>query len=168
MSVAFTAVLEEFNSRLWKYHIKVPAPIAARFIEGKDRRVICRLNDALEFQCALMPKGEGVWFINLNKEIRTKLGLTTGKSVEVTLRKDTSEYGLPMPAELATLLELDDEGRRLFEALPPGRKRNLLYIVGKPKTEELRLQRAVVVVEHLKRLNGKIDFRVLNREIRGG
>ena len=64
----FTARLENFNTKLWTYHIKVPKPIAKHFLDMGDKRVICRLNDTMEFQCAIMPAGDGVSFININKK----------------------------------------------------------------------------------------------------
>jgi uncharacterized protein YdeI (YjbR/CyaY-like superfamily) len=71
-----------------------------------------------------------------------------------------------MPPELAELLAQDDEGDRLFHALTPGKIRTLLYMVGQPKNSELRLHRALVVVEHLKQHQGKIDYKQLNLSLR--
>src|SRR5690606_12695467 len=83
--------------------------------EGKSRRVVCTLNGAHTFQCALMPSG-GSFFIMVNKKIRTSLGIEAGHAVRVELMKDTSKYGLPMPEEFEEVLAQDDEGRELFEA----------------------------------------------------
>ncbi|HEX5112698.1 MAG TPA: DUF1905 domain-containing protein, partial [Saprospiraceae bacterium] len=66
----YTAKLENFNTKLWTYHIKVPKPIAMHFLEMGDKRVICHLNDAHKFQCAIMSAGEGAYFILINKKIR--------------------------------------------------------------------------------------------------
>lgn len=161
----FTAVLENFNSNLWGYHISVPADHAHEFEKG-DRRVVCTLNGTMEFQCALMPKGDGQYFININKKIRDKLKLVLGASVQVALRQDDSPYGLPMPEELAELLKLDPDGDALFHALTPGKQRTLLYIAGSPKRSETRIKRALVVIEHLKRQGGKIDFKQLNEDMK--
>ena len=165
-SIHFTALLDNFNSNLWGYHIPIPEPIAQIFLSQGDRRVVCRLNDAVEFQCALMPKGDGSYFININKKLRDKLGLKLGMQVQASLRKDDSEYGLPMPEELAELLQQDEDGNALFHALTPGKQRTLLYIVGSPKTSDTRLRRAIVVVEHLKSNGGKINFRRLNEDMK--
>ena len=161
--IEFTAIIDDFNSDLWHFHLVVPETIARVFVtEDNDRRVVCTLNGKKTFQCALMPKGDGNFFININKEIRTKLKLNLGSTVEVSLVKDESEYGLPMPEELASLMQIDPEGDKLFHALTPGKQRTLLYIVGKPKNAELRIKRAIAVIDHLKELGGKIDFKLLN------
>lgn len=162
----FTAKLENFNTRLWSYHIKVPKAIAAHFLEMGDKRVVCRLNDTMEFQCAIMPAGEGVYFININKKIRDQLKLKEGSKLVVHLEKDNSEYGLPFPEELKELLDQDKEGNKLFHALPPGKQRNLIYAVAQVKNADLRIHRAMVVIGHLKKNNGKINFRQLNQELR--
>ena len=99
-------------------------------------------------------------------ELRDKLGLKLGMQVQASLRKDDSEYGLPMPEELAELLQQDEDGNALFHALTPGKQRTLLYIVGSPKTSDTRLRRAIVVVEHLKSNGGKINFRRLNEDMK--
>ncbi|HXR79435.1 MAG TPA: DUF1905 domain-containing protein, partial [Saprospiraceae bacterium] len=84
----FTARLENFKTKLWTYHIKVPHAMARHYLEMGDKRVICNLNDAMEFQCAIMSAGEGVYFINVNKKIRDHLNLKEGSKIKVALEKD--------------------------------------------------------------------------------
>lgn len=162
----FTAVLEKFNSNLWGHHLSVPDAVAQVFVANNTKRVVCTLNETAEFQAALMPKGDGSWFININKTLRDKLGLKIGTPVRVALRKDESDYGLPMPEELAELLLQDEEGNQIFHALTAGKQRTLLYIVGSVKSPELRLNRAIVVVEHLKENSGKINFKQLYAQLK--
>lgn len=167
----FTATLDDFQSDLWHFFIPVPAAIALQFSEGNDRRVVCSLHNPkgkAEFQCALMPRGDGSFFINVNKKIRDKLDLKLGGQVEVSLQKDESEYGLPMPEEFAEVLASDAEGNELFHALTPGKQRSLLYIAGQLKSSDRRIHRALVIVQHLKNLAGKIDFKQLNIDLRAG
>jgi len=104
--------------------------------------------------------------ITVNKKTRDKLGLKAGSKVNVSLRKDESEYGLPMPEELAEVLAQDETGNRLFHALTPGKLRTLLYIVGQVKDPDKRVGRAIAIVEHLKANGGKINYRQLNEELR--
>jgi uncharacterized protein YdeI (YjbR/CyaY-like superfamily) len=88
--------------------------------------------------------------------------------VSVLLKKDESEYGLPMPEELQELLLQDEEGDRLFHALTIGKQRTLLYIVGSVKDTGKRISRALAIVNHLKATGGKIDYKKLNEAIRLG
>lgn len=160
-AIQFSSLLEHFDSPLWGHHFVVPAAIGQVFVEGNKRRVVCILNGSKPFQCALIPKGEGAFFINVNKKLRDQLRIKIGAPLEVVLWKDDSEYGLPMPEELEELLRQDEEGHRYLHALTPGKLRTMLYYVGSPKTAETRLIRAVAVVEHLKLMQGKIDFKIL-------
>jgi hypothetical protein len=165
----FNAVLVESTNKLWGCHFPVPQVVAETLIaQREDRRVVCNLNEKIEYQCALLPRGDGTFLITVNKKTQTKMGLKIGSKVSVSLRKDESEYGLPMPEELAELLAQDEEGSRLLHALTPGKLRTLLYIVGQPKNSDTRLQRALVVVEHLKKQRGKIDYKQLNTEMKEG
>ena len=162
----FTAILEKFNSNLWAYHLVVPELVAQQYAGQDDRRVICTLNEQETFQCALMPKGEGAYFININKKLRDKLGLKLGSSVRVSLQKDTSAYGLPMTEELQEVLRQDPEGNALFHALTPGKLRTLLYIAGSVKSPDRRLERALAIVQHLKANGGKIDYKKLHLDLK--
>jgi autonomous glycyl radical cofactor GrcA len=163
----FTARLENFHTRLWSYHIKVPAVVASRFLEKGEKRVVATLNDQLSIQCAIMPAGDGVHFININKKVRDQLRLNEGSTLKVQLKKDESEYGLPFPEEFKELLAQDTQGNELFHSLTPGKQRNMIYVVSQVKNTDLRIHRALVIIEHLKTNKGKIDFRQLNKELRG-
>jgi len=162
----FRAVLEKFDSNLWTYHLKVPGAIAAVFFVQNAKRVVCTLNGKEAFQCAIMPHGDGVYFINVNKKLRDSLGLKPGMPVEVVLRKDESQFGLPMPEELEALLQEDEAGKHVFQTLSPGKKRTLLHIVGSVKNPDLRMHRALVVVEHLKENKGKINYKQLYADLK--
>lgn len=161
----YNAKLENFNTKLWTYHIKVPKPIAMHFLEMGDKRVICHLNDAYKFQCAIMAAGEGVYFINVNKKIRDELGLKEGSKIKVSLEKDKSEFGLPFPKEFKEVLAQDKKANAYFQKLTPGKQRNLIYIAGQPKNSDARIHRSIIMAEHLKNNSGKIDFRSLNKEL---
>jgi hypothetical protein len=161
----FTAKLENFNTKLWTYHIKVPNAIARHYLEMGDKRVICNLNDAMEFQCAIMSAGDGVYFINVNKKIRDQLNLKEGNKIKVELEKDTSEFGLPFPDELKEVLRQDKAADGFFKKLTPGKQRNLIYIAGQPKTSDLRILRSVIIADHLKNNKGKINFPALGKEL---
>lgn len=163
----FTSQLQLFeNTDLWAYYLPVPGEVAQVFIEGDDRRVWCELEGKHKFQCALMPKGDGGWFVLVNKKIRDKLGLVKEQVVRVVLEKDRSQYGLPVPEELLELLAQDEEGNRLFHALTIGKQRNLIYLNGQVKSPDLRLRRALIIVNHLKVNRGAIDFKALYQEIK--
>lgn len=144
-------------------HLPVPNDVAAYFLETSGTRVVCSIHREISIQCALMPKGDGSYFININKEIRKKLRLSQGDEADVELRKDDSKYGLPVPPEMEELLIQDVDGERLFHALTMGKQRSLMHIIGKPKSSDVRLRKALMTLDYLKSVNGKLEFRELNQ-----
>ncbi len=160
---SFVTKLEKFNSNLWTFHFAVPLEISDHFASSTGRRVVCKLQEKIEFQCALMPQGNGGgYFINLNKKNRDTLRLELGAAIQVQMWADKSEYGLPMPEELAALFELDDEASALFHALTAGKQRTLLHIIGSVKSSDIRIHRALAITEHLRSNHGKVNYKTLN------
>lgn len=159
--IEFKAPLERFESSLWFYHIKVDKGIGDRFIEGKNKRIICTINRTETFQAALMPDGDGNYFININKQLRQSLNLNEFDSIHITISKDTSEYGLPIAEAFEELLNQDETGNKLFQSLTPGKKRTLLHIISKPRSADLRIRNGMVILQHLKNNAGKIEYKQL-------
>lgn len=167
MHQQFSTPLENSTSKLFNWQLRVPADITADFLaQPTKRRVVCALNGQDPHQCSLTPIGQGVYVIKVNQKRIKQLSLEIGKKVVVELFPDDSKYGLPMPTEMEELLAIDEEGNKLLHALPAGKLRTLLYIAGQGKNEEDRLFRSVTILEHLKARAGKIDYKVLNMEVR--
>ena len=163
----FTGTLNKFKDNLWYFYIDIPDDIAHHFLADEgNRRVVVTYNDSKEIQCALFPKGDNHWFLNLGKEVRKATKLSVGDVVKVTMKKDESEYGFPVPEELAELFAIDDEGKAAFHKLTPGKQRSLLHIIGKPKTSQTRVKKAIITIDYLKETNGRLDFKELQEAFR--
>lgn len=159
--IQFAAILERSSNKLWGCHFRVPNRIARRLREGNSRRVVCTLNGLVEYQCAMLPHGDGQFVITVNRSLRDTLDLEFDMEVQVRLRRDNSAYGLPLPDELREIFRQDAEGNAIFHALTVGRQRTLLYIIGSVKSPEKRVARAIAVVKHLKANGGRINYRQL-------
>lgn len=164
--VSFKTTLGRFDSNLWHFHVVAPLKKVSSLIEKGDKRVICTLNKTISFHAALMPLGDGNFFINVNQEIRKKLKLGDGDEVHVSLEKDNSEYGMPLPEEFRELLNQDCEGNKVFHSLTPGKQRTLLYMIGKPKSADLRIRNGIAILEHLKRNKGQIFSKQLREDMK--
>ena len=159
----FTTILEKFDERMgWGYHIIIPNQVAQSFLTRNKKRVICTINGGDPFHCALNVRRGGDYFIYVNKERCAELRLAIGDELEGMLMDDNSEYGMPVPEEMAELLLQDQDGSQWFHALSPGKQRSLLFMVGKPKTSATRLRKAITIIEYLKQSKGEIDFQTLN------
>ncbi len=111
-------------------------------------------------------KAQDYWFILVNKAIMEKLGLTQNVDVKVELEKDHSTYGLEMPDELQVLFEQDEDAYSYFKNLTMGKQRSLIYIVGKYKSSDSRLRKALAIAHHLKEVQGNLDYKLLNSTIK--
>jgi len=157
--------LQKFDSKVWGFHFPIPTSIAKTFIEGTNRRVVCQINNDIKIQGALMPYSEG-YFLLINQDLVNKCNLSIGMEVDLAMEKDTSEFGMTMPDSFRTLLEQDNEGNLYFDKLTPGKKRNLIYIVGKVKNFESQLNKGLAILHHLKIDRGQLDFKKLNQLIK--
>ncbi|WP_421976260.1 YdeI/OmpD-associated family protein [Roseivirga seohaensis] len=163
--VSFTTTLAQFHYEHWSYHLPVSPEITAQFTNGNNRRVKCLINNKITIHTALMPINEGSYIL-VNQKIRTKLNISEGDKVEVTLEKDNSEYGIPMPESFNVLLDQDEVGSKFFHSLTPGKQRSLIYIVGKVKSIDSQLNKGLAILDHLTEVQGKLDFKALNVKIK--
>ena len=149
----------------WHF-LRITGKIGQKF-EKKDgsRRVVCTINDAESFQCALLPS-DGDFVIIVNKIKRDRLRISAGDKVTVELKADVSKYGLPMPPELKEVLKQDPDGDKLFHSLTAGKQRSVLYFVGKVKDTDRRIHTALIFIEHLKKNDGKIVHDSLQAELK--
>lgn len=91
------------------------------------------------------------------------LGYPIGTEVEITVEPDESKYGMPMPEEFEEALIEYPKASDYFQALTPGKQRNLIYIVANPKRVETRVKKAIQIVEYLEHSGGKLDFKALHQ-----
>ncbi|MEZ5059842.1 MAG: YdeI/OmpD-associated family protein [Saprospiraceae bacterium] len=162
----FETTLEEIDSSLWGYHFPVPTEVSDYFRNEKIKRLICTINGTMEIHSALTSKGDGTWYITVSKEVRKKFNLKTGSKVTLSLKEDTSKYGMAVPEEFKELMEIEPEALDYFHALTPGKQRSLLHWIGQPKSVDPRLKRALALVEHLKANQGKLDFKLLHQLVK--
>lgn len=157
----FKASILKFEYDLWSYYVAIPKKIGDQFVEGDNRRITCSINGAKPIHSALMPKGE-FYSIYVKKEFMKKHELEEGDEVEVTIEKDCSEYGMPIPESFQVLLDQDHAGSMFFHKLTKGKQRSLIHIVGKVKNVDSQLAKGLAIMHHLKEANGELDFKRLN------
>lgn len=162
----FNSIIESNKDDvLWGSFFIVPDEVVTYFKSQNITRFRCQINDLVEINCAIL-SGQGNKFILVNKEISKKLRVTLGSKVSVVLMADKSEYGMPVPQEIVDLFAHDEEFHQVFHELTPGKQRSLLYLVNKPKSVETRVKKAIVICNHLKERNGKLDFKILNQDFK--
>ncbi len=159
--ISTKAPILKFESDLWSFYVAIPKSVGDELIEGKDRRIICTINNAEPIHGALMPKGD-VYSVYVKKDFLKKQNLSEGDEVQVSLEKDRSEYGIPIPESFMVLLSQDLEGSDYFHKLTKGKQRSLIHIVGKVKNIDSQLAKGLAIMHHLKEAQGELDFKRLN------
>ena len=113
-----------------------------------------------------MPAGDSIYFIKVNKELRILNKLNLGQEINVAILKDESKYGMPLPEEMKELLTQDPEGENYFNQLTPGKQRGLLYLVGKMKSSNKRIEKSLIILGHLKEQCGQLDYKILHEDFK--
>ena len=164
--VKFRSVLTVAVPESGWHYIPVAWKIGEKFPKnGGTRRVLCTINGVETFPCALMPY-DGEFTIVVNKDRRKKLGIIAGDKITVEIAADESEHGMPMPDELREVLNQDPEGQTIFQALTPGKRRSMMYFIGKIKDIDRRIHTSLIFIEHIKKNNGKIVHEKLTAELK--
>lgn len=167
MRHTFTAAIQDNkDANLYTKHIKVPVDIHKDF--GDTKRIMCQINDNEPWHAAFVPMGDGSYFIITSKDTLKVNGVGVGDEVMVHLWPDESKYGMPICPEFEELLSQDPGGSALFHALTAGKIRSLLYQVNKYKSADKRIEKALIILEHLKANNGKLDYKMLNQAFKLG
>lgn len=161
----FQSTIEVFQNDVYGYHVPVPEHIIEQFSKYDDQRVLYVLNKEIKRPGGFM-KCAQYHYLLLNKVTVKKLRLHPGSNVHVSVEKDTSEYGMPMPEEMQVVMDQDDTARGFFDQLTPGKQRNLIYVVSKIKNPDKRINKALAIMEHLNEVEGKLDFKMLNETIK--
>jgi len=168
ISFVFKAPLLTFgaNALFWEHYLRIPDDLLGEIMEAcSNKRAVCTLNKEVVFPCALMSK-QGFYYVLLNKAIIKQTKANLGEMMSVELTPDTSVYGMPICEEFEAVLFDDPEGAHLFEKLTPGKKRSLIHIINKIKNSTLRIQKTFVILSHLKKQNGVLDYKILQADFK--
>ncbi|MCE7059717.1 YdeI/OmpD-associated family protein [Dyadobacter sp. CY343] len=149
--IHFESTLDRLPKKGGEFYMLVPEEVAAQFVEGrKPARVRCVLNEKVEFQCAIRPRGGGGFYINIGTPLRQEGKFVLGQKLFAKVWKDESEFGRDMPEELKELLEIDEVGKRLFYESLPSKQRAMIYYIAGAKSVQVRIDRAIMFIDRLK------------------
>ena len=105
-------------------------------------------NDEIKNHCTIVSSQKG-HFIILNKGIVKQLKIKTGDVLKLQIMKDTSEYGMPIYEEFEAVIFGDEVLFNYFQALTPGKQRNLIHLGNKIKNPDIKINRSIAIAEHL-------------------
>ncbi len=139
--------------------------LKGKFERGKfNQRIWIEINDHIKekWQGGIVALGEGNGYITISAARMKKMSIHFGEEVTVKLEKDDSEYGIEVAPEFLAVLETDPEAKIRFDKLTKGFQRYLLYYTIQVKSSEKRVDRAIMLLNNLKRCEpGKETFKQL-------
>lgn len=80
-------------------------------------------------------KYSGKWRLYLNTPMRKNAKADVGDTADFTIAFDPAERLLTMHPKLAAALKKNKEASRVFESLPPSKKKEVIRYIGALKTE---------------------------------
>ncbi len=166
MTHKFQTTLCLSDGDLYHCFLRVPPEIAAYFIESGSKRLVCTLQNNLDYHCGLLHDGSGGFIVSVSGARRRSLKLEVGQLIDVALKLDNSKYGMPMSEEFRAVMEQDERAFSFFEKLTAGKQRSLIHWSDGVKSSEIKIRRALVVARHLVLQRGKVEFSLLAREIK--
>jgi hypothetical protein len=127
----------------------VPPEVSEPIRAAKIKRLVAQLNDGEPWSCALGSAGPGEFMVMVSKARLDAHGLRVGSMAQMSLRPDTSTYGMPGPEALAEEFAFDPDVEVAFQRLLPGRQRNHLHVIGSAKSEETAAKRIAALLREL-------------------
>ena len=165
MEIRYTGTIEDLNTKVWGTGLRVSVSTVQQIRELGWKRLRCTFGGSLEKSTSLTALG-GEHYLILNKQILRSTGRSVGDQLEVVIREEDAEFGMEMPETMAEALAMDADAHHLFLALSPGKRRNLIYIVSRSGSADQQIHKALVINQHLKQMEGRLDFKMLNQQLR--
>lgn len=98
-----------------------------------------------------LAKSQDFYYIMLGSQSRKELQLTEGNTYSFSLEPDTTEIQFHIPEEWSSVLSFDEMAAQAFAQLSDGRKRGLLHLIAKYKSEQKRVEASLRFASALKR-----------------
>ncbi len=136
------------------HFIEVPIEIAESLFDKFPARAIITIHDAT-FHGGVLRRKDGYYLIQMGKATLKKIKAIHNDLVEVTMEADLTTYGYELPEEMEALLEQDEDGRKIWEALNPGMKRSLLHYVNSAKSVDVRIKRSILILKRAEEIQAE-------------
>lgn len=109
------------------------------------------------FRSSLMPRGEGVFYLAINKEMQQGAKVKTGDVVQMVMEPDTAPRTVEVPADLKKALKAAPVQDKLFAALSYSHKKEYVDWIEqakKPETRAARIEKTLTMLDAKKTPKG--------------
>ncbi len=131
----------------WTF-IRIPFNVAEEF-GVKGQVAVKGTINGIPYESSLLPQGDGVHILVVNKELRDRAGVATGDLADVVLERTTEPRQVTTPPELAAALQAQPEAAEVFQSLSYSHRKAYCDHVAKAKREDTRWRRATKCVDLL-------------------
>lgn len=153
-SFSFTTRVQQGDGSLSLHYIEVPIEIAESFANKFPARALITINETT-FHGGVLKRKDGYYLIQMGKATLKKIKAIRNDLVEVKIEPDQTTYGYELPEEMEALLEQDEDGRKIWEALNPGMKRSLLHYVNSAKSVDVRIKRSILILKRAEEIQAE-------------
>lgn len=135
------------------YYLKIDKETVEQFERKKATRLLCTLDNELQYRCGLNHYGDGHFYVIIASRYIKKLNKEVGEEVEFTLEVDPDQLGVDVPEILPVLLEQEPVLKEVYDTFTDGRKRTLIYSIQRVKDldKQIHLIREFILKEKAKR-----------------
>jgi hypothetical protein len=119
--------------------IQIPDDVIERLGAGKRPAIRVTINGYTYRSTAAVMGGR--FMVGISAENREKTGVAGGDEVDVDIALDTEPREVSMPGDFAEALSRHAKAKQRFDALPPGKKKALVFGIEGAKTAETRQRR---------------------------
>jgi translation initiation factor IF-1 len=146
---SFTTKLERLPNNLAYTALFLPYEILAQLPEKGRLRIAGKLNGVIPFNLAILNLKEGPKYLMIGSQLRKEAKIKEGDLVQVSFQLVDSKL-LEIPEELLIALEQDDIAKEIFDTLTIGYKRSLIHYITATKNIDIRIKRALTLLEKIK------------------
>jgi hypothetical protein len=151
---SFTTRVKQGDGSLSLHFIEVPIEIAESLSQKFPARALVTIHGAT-FHGGVLRRKDGYYLIQMGNATLKKIKAIHNDLVEVKIEADQTTYGYELPEEMEALLEQDEDGRKIWEALNPGMKRSLLHYVNSAKSVDVRIKRSIHILKRAEEIQAE-------------
>ncbi|MEL7146117.1 MAG: DUF1905 domain-containing protein [Bacteroidota bacterium] len=148
MKFTFTQSIGQLEARKGGYfYLKIMSETVDQFEKKRATRLICDIDDKLQYSCGLNHYGDGNFYLILSGKNLKKLGKSLGDEVTFSIYEDPNPLGVAIPEVLQVLIDQDEKVKADFDQLTDGKKRSLIYTIVKIKDIDLQVSKIMSFLE---------------------
>ena len=136
------------------HYLKVDSKEVETWKNKKRTRLICILDNRVEFRCGLNHLGDGNFFVIISNARLKKLKKKLDDEVCFEILEDPNPLGVDIPDVLLILLEQDKELKHHFDGLTDGKKRGIIHQIIRIKNVDLQVSRSIKLIQEANQPKG--------------